>query len=120
VVSCASGRRGRGSVPLLAAPFLGARIRGQLAKSSRVDQEANRQAHGHVGSVTLNEEFTRTFGSSETATVTGIDELLEHLGGEEFDLVAIGSLIVNPSWPAMIQRAAIHELQPFQREVLLG
>jgi 2,4-dienoyl-CoA reductase-like NADH-dependent reductase (Old Yellow Enzyme family) len=72
-----------------------------------------------VGSVTLNEEFTQSFGSPETAGVTGIDELLERLECEEFDLVAIGrSLIVNPSWPTVVQRGAIQELLPFQRDVL--
>jgi 2,4-dienoyl-CoA reductase-like NADH-dependent reductase (Old Yellow Enzyme family) len=72
-----------------------------------------------VGSVTLNEGFMESFRSSETAAVTGIDELLERLEREEFDLVAIGrSLIVNPSWPAMVQRGAIRELLPFQRDVL--
>jgi 2,4-dienoyl-CoA reductase-like NADH-dependent reductase (Old Yellow Enzyme family) len=72
-----------------------------------------------VGSITLNEEFTRTFQSAETAAVTGIDELLERLEREEFDLVAIGrSLIVNPSWPAVVQRGAIDELLPYQRDVL--
>ena len=55
-----------------------------------------------VGSITLNEEFTQTFRSSEIASVTAIDELLERLERDEFDLVVIGrSLIVNPSWPAM-------------------
>jgi 2,4-dienoyl-CoA reductase-like NADH-dependent reductase (Old Yellow Enzyme family) len=72
-----------------------------------------------VGSITLNEEFTRTFRSADTAAVTGIDKLLERLEREEFDLVAIGrSLIVNPSWPQIIQREAIQELLPYQREVL--
>jgi 2,4-dienoyl-CoA reductase-like NADH-dependent reductase (Old Yellow Enzyme family) len=72
-----------------------------------------------VGSVTLNEEFTQTFRSAETAAVTGIDELLERLGRDEFDLVAIGrSLIVNPSWPSMVQRGAVRELLPYQRDVL--
>lgn len=72
-----------------------------------------------VGSITLNEEFTQAFRSAETATVTGIDELLERLEREEFDLVAIGrSLIVNPDWPALIQRGAVRELLPFQRDVL--
>ncbi len=73
-----------------------------------------------VGSVTLNEEFTRSFGSAEsTATVTGIDDLLVRLEREEFDLVAIGrSLIVNPSWPAVVQRGGIRDLLPFQRDVL--
>jgi 2,4-dienoyl-CoA reductase-like NADH-dependent reductase (Old Yellow Enzyme family) len=72
-----------------------------------------------VGSITLNTEFTSTFRSSETAAVTGIDELLERLEREEFDLVAIGrSLIVNPNWPQIIQRGAINELLPYQRDVL--
>jgi 2,4-dienoyl-CoA reductase-like NADH-dependent reductase (Old Yellow Enzyme family) len=72
-----------------------------------------------VGSITLNAEFTSTFRSSETAAATGIDELLERLEREEFDLVAIGrSLIVNPNWPQIIQRGAINELLPYQRDVL--
>jgi 2,4-dienoyl-CoA reductase-like NADH-dependent reductase (Old Yellow Enzyme family) len=72
-----------------------------------------------VGSITLNEEFTQSFRSAETVTVTGIDELLERLEREEFDLVAIGrSLIVNPSWPALVRRGAVDELSPYQRDVL--
>lgn len=72
-----------------------------------------------VGSITLNEEFTRTFQSADTAAVTGIDELLDRLERGEFDLVAIGrSLIVNPSWPAVVRRGDIDELLPFQRNVL--
>ncbi len=72
-----------------------------------------------VGSITLNEEFTRTFQNAGTAAVTGIDELVERLEREEFDLVAIGrSLIVNPSWPAAVRRGAVDELLPFQRDVL--
>ena len=72
-----------------------------------------------VGSITLNGEFMSTFRSEKTATVTGIDELLERLEREEFDLVAIGrSLIVNPSWGRIVQRGAIDELLPFQRDAL--
>jgi len=72
-----------------------------------------------VGSVTLNQEFTRSFGTPDTAAVTGIDELLERLEREELDLVAVGrSLIVNPSWPTLVQNGAIAELLPFQRDVL--
>jgi 2,4-dienoyl-CoA reductase-like NADH-dependent reductase (Old Yellow Enzyme family) len=38
---------------------------------------------------------------------------------DEFDLIAVGrSLIVNPSWPAIIQQGRLEELQPFQRSVL--
>ncbi len=72
-----------------------------------------------VGSVTLNDEFMTSFRSSESTAVTGIDELLDRLERDEFDLVAIGrSLIVNPAWPAQVQRGALHELLPFQRDVL--
>jgi len=72
-----------------------------------------------VGSVTLNQEFTKSFGSAETAAITGIDELIERLERDEFDLVAVGrSLIVNPAWPAVIRRGALEELKPFQRDVL--
>ena len=72
-----------------------------------------------VGSITLNQEFLHTFGSPETAATTGIDELLKRLQDDEFDLVAIGrSLIVNPSWPKVIRRGAITELQPYQRDAL--
>jgi len=72
-----------------------------------------------VGSVTLNQEFMTSFSTTETASVAGIDELLERLERDEFDLVAIGrSLIVNPSWAAQIKRGALNELRPFQRDVL--
>ena len=72
-----------------------------------------------VGSVTLNQEFMSSFGNPETAAVTGIDELLERMQRDEFDLVAIGrSLIVNPAWPAIVRRGAFDELLPFQRDVL--
>jgi 2,4-dienoyl-CoA reductase-like NADH-dependent reductase (Old Yellow Enzyme family) len=72
-----------------------------------------------VGSITLDQEFTRSFGTTDTAAATGIDDLIQRLERDEFDLVAVGrSLIVNPTWPAMIRRGAIHELKPFQRDVL--
>src|SRR5665213_90287 len=60
-----------------------------------------------VGSVTLNEDLMKSFGSDDTAAVTGIDDLLTRLALDEFDLVAIGrSLIVNPSWPRQVARGA--------------
>jgi 2,4-dienoyl-CoA reductase-like NADH-dependent reductase (Old Yellow Enzyme family) len=72
-----------------------------------------------VGSVTLNDEFTKSFATNETAAIVGIDELLERLERGEFDLVAVGrSLIVNPSWPAQIRSGGLSELRPFNRSVL--
>jgi 2,4-dienoyl-CoA reductase-like NADH-dependent reductase (Old Yellow Enzyme family) len=72
-----------------------------------------------VGSITLDQEFTRSFRTIDTAAATGIDELIDRLERDEFDLVAVGrSLIVNPNWPSVIRRGAIEELKPFQRDVL--
>jgi 2,4-dienoyl-CoA reductase-like NADH-dependent reductase (Old Yellow Enzyme family) len=72
-----------------------------------------------VGSVTLNEEFTKSFVSTDTAGATGLDELLERMEKNEFDLVAVGrSLIVNPDWAAKVQRGNVDALLPFQRDVL--
>jgi len=72
-----------------------------------------------VGSVTLNEDLMTSFGTASTAGVSGIDNLLDRLDRDEFDLVAIGrSLIVNPAWPGIIRRGALNELQPFNRSVL--
>lgn len=72
-----------------------------------------------VGSVTLNEDLMTSFGTTGTAAVTGLDNLLERLDRDEFDLVAIGrALIVNPAWPGIIRRGALNELLPFNRSVL--
>ena len=72
-----------------------------------------------MGSVTLNEEFTKSFVSTDTAGATGLDELLERMEKNEFDLVAVGrSLIVNPDWAAKVQRGNVDALLPFQRDVL--
>ena len=72
-----------------------------------------------VGSVTLNQEFIHSFGNPDTAAATGIDELLERLAHDEFDLVAVGrALITNPDWAKTILRGATAELKPFQRDVL--
>ena len=72
-----------------------------------------------VGSVALNEDLMTSFDTTVTAGVTGIDNLLERLERDEFDLVAIGrSLIVNPAWPGIVRRGALNELRPFNRSVL--
>jgi 2,4-dienoyl-CoA reductase-like NADH-dependent reductase (Old Yellow Enzyme family) len=72
-----------------------------------------------VGSVTLSEDMMTSFGTAITAGVSGIDNLLDRLDRNEFDLVAIGrSLIVNPEWPGIIRRGALKELLPFNRSVL--
>jgi 2,4-dienoyl-CoA reductase-like NADH-dependent reductase (Old Yellow Enzyme family) len=60
-----------------------------------------------------------SFAGTGTAGVSGIDNLLDRLDRDEFDLVAIGrSLIVNPAWPEIIRKGALGELRPFNRSVL--
>jgi 2,4-dienoyl-CoA reductase-like NADH-dependent reductase (Old Yellow Enzyme family) len=72
-----------------------------------------------VGSVTLNEDMTKSFATDHDAGIVGIDELLERLERGEFDLVAVGrSLIANPSWPKVIRNGALNELRPFNRSAL--
>ena len=72
-----------------------------------------------VGSVTLNDEFVKSFRTDESAAVTGVDELVRRMKSGEFDLVAVGrSLIVNPAWPDKIRRGALAELLPFNRSAL--
>jgi 2,4-dienoyl-CoA reductase-like NADH-dependent reductase (Old Yellow Enzyme family) len=72
-----------------------------------------------VGSVTLSDEFVKSFATDETAGVQGIDDLLARLRRGEFDLVAIGrSLIVNPAWVQKVKAGALGELQPFNRTAL--
>ncbi len=72
-----------------------------------------------VGSVTLNEDMMTSFGTGSTAGVTGLDNLLERLERDEFDLVAVGrSLIVNPTWPGIVRRGALSELRSFNQSML--
>jgi len=72
-----------------------------------------------VGSVALDQDFTRSFAAGETASLTGIDELLDRLARNEFDLVAIGrSLIANPDWPTIVAAEGISNLKTFNRSAL--
>jgi 2,4-dienoyl-CoA reductase-like NADH-dependent reductase (Old Yellow Enzyme family) len=72
-----------------------------------------------VGSVTLGADFTKSFGSPESAPITGIDELLDRLERGEFDLVAVGrALIANPDWAVKVKAGALETLRPFDRSLL--
>jgi 2,4-dienoyl-CoA reductase-like NADH-dependent reductase (Old Yellow Enzyme family) len=71
-----------------------------------------------VGSVALNGEFIGSF-RGESAQTTGIDELLERLANEEFDLVAVGrALLVDPNWAAKIRDGRFDALLPFEPAAL--
>ncbi|OWR32562.1 12-oxophytodienoate reductase [Saccharibacillus sp. O23] len=72
-----------------------------------------------VGSVGLDREFTALFSDGKGAGVSNIDGLLERLGQNEFDLVAIGrALLADPAWARKVQNGLLDELVPFSPEVL--
>jgi len=72
-----------------------------------------------VGSVTLDGDFTKSFGSPASTPVTGIDALLDRLERGEFDLVAVGrALIANPEWAVKAKAGTLESLRPFDRGLL--
>lgn len=63
-----------------------------------------------VGSVGLNGDFIKAF-VGEGAAVKGIDDLLDRLENEEFDLVAVGrALLQDPEWAAKVLDGRFGEL----------
>ena len=69
-----------------------------------------------VGSVTLTNELMSGLPQADT---TGIDDLLDRLAREEFDLVAVGrALLANPSWAAIIRTGELDRLQPYDSNTL--
>jgi 2,4-dienoyl-CoA reductase-like NADH-dependent reductase (Old Yellow Enzyme family) len=76
-----------------------------------------------VGNVGLDADFIGEGNKdlSGTSNPTGIDELLERLGNNEFDLVAIGrALLVDPDWVNKIGVNAIEEIKPFTKKSLMS
>lgn len=66
-----------------------------------------------VGSVGLNGEFLKAF-MGEGARVEGIDDLLDRLENEEFDLVAVGrALLQDPEWAAKVLEGRVGELAAY-------
>jgi 2,4-dienoyl-CoA reductase-like NADH-dependent reductase (Old Yellow Enzyme family) len=72
-----------------------------------------------VGSVGLNEELMSSFAPGRVTQFAGFDGLIERLGRNEFDLVAVGrSLLVDPEWAMKIRSGRFDELKPFTVEAL--
>ncbi|AHH99889.1 NADH:flavin oxidoreductase [Kutzneria viridogrisea] len=74
-----------------------------------------------VGSVGLDTEFTPATGEGNQpgAGVTGIDQLLDRLERDEFDLVAVGrALLSNPDWASKALRGKLAETVPYDVSVL--
>ncbi|MEU2360569.1 NADH:flavin oxidoreductase [Streptomyces noursei] len=71
-----------------------------------------------VGSVGLDGDFERAF-QGEGASVQGIDNLLDRLERDEFDLVAVGrALLQDPQWAAKVLGNRTEELQPYDAQAL--
>ncbi|MEH6389449.1 MAG: NADH:flavin oxidoreductase [Pseudomonas profundi] len=73
-----------------------------------------------VGSIGLDGEFIQFMvDTDKVAQTANIDDLLERLSNDEFDLVAVGrALIVDPQWAAKVQEGRFDEILPFSREAL--
>ncbi|MBP2000315.1 2,4-dienoyl-CoA reductase-like NADH-dependent reductase (Old Yellow Enzyme family) [Paenibacillus shirakamiensis] len=72
-----------------------------------------------VGSVGLSNEFTSLFTEGKGASHANLDELLERLEKQEFDLVAVGRALLNdPEWVTKVREQRFNELGEFQAESL--
>ncbi|WP_329576063.1 NADH:flavin oxidoreductase [Streptomyces sp. NBC_01361] len=72
-----------------------------------------------VGSVGLDGDFIRAF-MGEGSAVKGIDDLLDRLERDEFDMVAIGrALLQDPEWAAKVLAGRFDELTPYDAEAAL-
>lgn len=67
-----------------------------------------------VGSVGLDKAFKPGFRSGSRTGVAGIENLLDRLERDEFDLIAIGrALIADPEWPRKVLTGDTEALIPF-------
>ncbi|MBO4254802.1 NADH:flavin oxidoreductase [Streptomyces griseorubiginosus] len=71
-----------------------------------------------VGSVGLDGDFIRGF-AGEGSPVRGIDDLLDSLEREEYDLVAVGrALLQDPEWATKVLAGRFEELRPYDATAL--
>ncbi|PWI16368.1 12-oxophytodienoate reductase [Streptomyces sp. Act143] len=71
-----------------------------------------------VGSVGLDGDFIKAF-VGEGSPVKGLDELLDRLERDEFDLVAVGrALLQDPEWAAKVLADRFDELKPYDAAAL--
>ncbi|PLK26724.1 NADH:flavin oxidoreductase [Novosphingobium sp. TH158] len=71
-----------------------------------------------VGSVGLDGDFLAVFKGQFSQTA-GIDDLLERMDREEFDMIAVGrALITDPDWAVKVRDGRLGELVPFSSEAL--
>jgi 2,4-dienoyl-CoA reductase-like NADH-dependent reductase (Old Yellow Enzyme family) len=74
-----------------------------------------------VGSVGLNSEFLPKPGEKgfQAAEPASLDNLLQRMDQQEFDLVAVGrALIANSDWTNKVREGRLDELVPYEQEAL--
>lgn len=74
-----------------------------------------------VGSVGLTEDFIAgTFASKKEAVEdAGIDELIERMNNDEFDLIAVGrALLQDPEWLVKVKEGRADDVEPFRKASL--
>lgn len=74
-----------------------------------------------VGSVGLTEDFiSGTFASKKEAVEqSGIDELVERMNNNEFELIAVGrALLQDPEWLVKVREGRIGEVEAFAKKSL--
>ncbi|WP_330458500.1 NADH:flavin oxidoreductase [Streptomyces sp. NBC_00820] len=71
-----------------------------------------------VGSVGLDGDFVKAF-TGEGSPVKGIDDLLDGLEDEQYDMVAVGrALLQDPEWAAKVLADRFDELKPYDAAAL--
>ncbi|MFF6997458.1 NADH:flavin oxidoreductase [Streptomyces sp. NPDC008313] len=71
-----------------------------------------------VGSVGLDGDFIKAF-QGEGAPLAGLDNLLDRLEADEFDLVAVGrALLADPHWAAKVLAGRFDELTAYDAKAL--
>ncbi|MFJ4517018.1 NADH:flavin oxidoreductase [Streptomyces sp. NPDC088816] len=71
-----------------------------------------------VGSVGLDGDFVKAF-QGEGSEVGSLDNLLDRLERDEFDLVAVGrALLQDPEWAAKVLGGRVDELKPYDAAAL--
>ncbi|WP_137158086.1 NADH:flavin oxidoreductase [Rhizobium sp. FKL33] len=71
-----------------------------------------------VGSVGLSGEFIAAFGG-ETSTPASLDNLIERLERDEFDLIAVGRALLNdPQWVTKVRHGQLDALKDFSPAAL--
>jgi 2,4-dienoyl-CoA reductase-like NADH-dependent reductase (Old Yellow Enzyme family) len=73
-----------------------------------------------VGSVGLDGEFLQFMvNTDKVAQPASLENLLQRLGDEEFDLVAVGrALLVDPDWAVKVRDGREQDILPFSRDAL--